>query len=763
MEEFQGRIGKDWRSSEPWWPPQPKPKVGTPNVVLIVLDDVGFAQLGCYGSNIATPRIDALADKGVRLANFHTTSLCSPTRACLLTGRNHHRSGMGRVADLAIGFPGYYGKPPKENGFLSEVLRNVGFATYAVGKWHLTPDDETHMAASRSSWPLGRGFDRWYGFHGGETSQFYPALYHDNHSIRPPRSYAEGYHLTEDLTDHAIEFIADLRAVEVDRPFFLYFCPGACHSPHQPPVRWAHRYRGAFDDGWDRWREQTFDRQVAMGLLPEATVLSPRPDWVRSFGELNQEESALAARFMEKFASFLSDTDAQIGRLLDFLDDLGELANTIVVLVSDNGASAEGGPEGSINDVRLANLDPATTSEMYARIDEIGGPTSHNNYPWGWTMAGNTPFRRWKREVHEGGVADPCIVTWPKGSLAIGEIRHQYAHAIDVRGTILQLLGVAEPSHLDYVPQTSVDSASFASILAPHAASAPATRTTQYYEMFGSRALYHEGWKAVTFHPIAPLYDDKNPNDDFDEDQWELYDVTHDLTETRDLASEYPELLESMKERWWREAEQNQVLPLDNRVLWALVHPKPDQRGPVDTMRYFQGASQVPEPVAIDLKYRSHRLFVDFTLEPGDPPAGVLLAQGSALGGWSLYLLDGFVHYSLNLYGKSITTLKSSSPVTAGSHSVLFSFTKDERDGGDALLQLDGSADVSLHFDRVPPAGWNGVGAGLTCGYEWGPSVGQGYAAPFSFPGSIHQARIEALGPKVRDPLAEIEAILSQQ
>ncbi|WP_298343805.1 arylsulfatase [Ferrimicrobium sp.] len=763
MEEFQGKIGKDWRTSVPWWPPQPKPKVGTPNVVLIVLDDVGFAQLGCYGSNIATPRIDALADKGVRLANFHTTSLCSPTRACLLTGRNHHRSGMGRVADLAIGFPGYYGKPPKENGFLSEVLRNVGFATYAVGKWHLTPDDETHMAASRSSWPLGRGFDRWYGFHGGETSQFSPALYHDNHSIRPPRPYVEGYHLTEDLTDHAIEFIADLRAVEVDRPFFLYFCPGACHSPHQPPERWAHRYRGAFDAGWDRWREQTFHRQVAMGLLPEATVLSPRPDWVRPFDDLNQEESALAARFMEKFASFLSDTDEQIGRLVDFLDDLGELANTIIVLVSDNGASAEGGPEGSINDVRLANLDPATTSEMYARIDEIGGPTSHNNYPWGWTMAGNTPFRRWKREVHEGGVADPCIVAWSAGSLATGEIRHQYAHAIDVRGTILQLLGVDEPSHLDYVPQTSVDSASFASILAPHTASASAIRTTQYYEMFGSRALYHEGWKAVTFHPIAPLYDDKNPNDDFDEDQWELYDVAHDLTETRDLANEYPELLESMKERWWREAEQNQVLPLDNRVLWALVHPKPDQRGPVDMMRYFQGASQVPEAVAIDLKYRSHRLLVDFTLEPGDPPAGVLLAQGSALGGWSLYLLDGFVHYSLNLYGKSITTVKSTSRVTAGSHSVLFAFTKDERDGGDALLQLDDAAGASLHVERVPPAGWNGVGAGLTCGYEWGPSVGQGYAAPFPFPGIIHRARIEALGPKVRDPLAEIEAILSQQ
>ena len=410
---FGGRIGDDWRDSEPWWPPVPEAPAGAPNVILVVLDDVGFAQLGCYGSDMATPALDRLAATGVRLANFHTTALCSPTRACLLTGRNHHRNGMGRVADLAVGFPGYWGNPPKENGFLGEILRTRGYASYAVGKWHLTPEDETHMAAPRSTWPLGRGFDRWYGFHGGETHQFAPALYHDNHSVRPARTIEDGYHLSEDLADRAIEFVSDLRAVDADQPFFLYFATGACHSPHHAPVEWRERYTGAFDDGWDAWRERTHARQLELGIVPPGTVLSPRPSWVPAWDSLDERQREVAARFMECFAGFLSHTDHQVGRLVEFVERLGELDDTVIMVVSDNGASAEGGSEGSINDVRLSNLDPAGRSEMYERIGEIGGPLTHNNYPWGWTMAGNTPFKRWKREVHQGGVADPCIVSWP--------------------------------------------------------------------------------------------------------------------------------------------------------------------------------------------------------------------------------------------------------------------------------------------------------------------------------------------------------------
>ena len=462
--EFGGRIGRDWRTSEPWWPPQATAPPGAPNVVLIVLDDVGFAQLGCYGSPIDTPVIDGLAASGLRLANFHTTALCSPSRACLLTGRNHHRSGMGRVADLAVGYPGYWGRPPRENGYLSEILRHEGYATYAVGKWHLSPDNETDMASSRATWPLARGFDRWYGFHGGETHQFVPALYHDNHSVRPPRSIDDGYHLSGDLADRAIEYVGDLRSVDADRPFFLYLCTGACHSPHQAPKEWIDRYRGAFDAGWDDWRARAFARQLELGVLPPGTRLTPRPPWVPAWEDLSDVERTLAARFMECFAGFLSYTDEQLGRVFSFLEDVGDLNDTLVILVSDNGASSEGGSQGSINDIRLENLDPASLDEMHGRIEEIGGPTTHNNYPLGLDHGRQHPLQTLEARGARG---------WRRGSVhrelagalggAAGGIRHQFAHAVDILPSVLELAGIAAPSAIDGVAQSHLDGISFAS------------------------------------------------------------------------------------------------------------------------------------------------------------------------------------------------------------------------------------------------------------------------------------------------------------
>jgi arylsulfatase A-like enzyme len=761
--QFGGRIGRDWRDSQPWWPPEPSPPAGAPNVVLIVLDDVGYAQLGCYGSDIETPVLDGLAARGVRLANFHTTALCSPTRACLLTGRNHHRSGMGRIADLAIGYPGYWGKPPRENGYLSEILRASGYATYAVGKWHLSPEDETSMAASRATWPLARGFDRWYGFHGGETHQFVPALYHDNHGIRPPRSIADGYHLTEDLADRAIEFVGDLRAADASRPFFLYFATGACHSPHQPPARWRERYRGHFDRGWDAWREEVHGRQLATGVLPAGTQLSPRPPWVSPWESLPGSQRRVAARFMECFAGFLSHADAQIGRVLAFIAERGELDNTIVIVVSDNGASAEGGPSGSINDVRMLNIDPPSDDEMLARIEEIGGPLTHNNYPWGWTMAGNTPFRRWKREVHEGGVADPCIVAWPRGTIEHGAIRHQFSHVIDILPTVIELAGITLPTDIDGIEQTPIDGQSFAYLLPPGADALPERHHTQYFEMFGSRAIYHRGWKAVTFHPIGPLYDDQDPNASFDDDVWELYHVAEDLSETRDVAAEHPRILTELIELWWDQARRNQVLPLDNRVLWTLVHPKPDRREPRDEYRYFPGGAQVPETVAVNVRNRSHLLIAEVTIPDAQATDGVLLAMGSAVGGWSLHILDGRVRYVHNLYGKELHVVAAEEPITPGEHRIEYAFTKDEGIGGTGVLRCDGREVARAEIPRFTPSGFNGVGAGLTCGYEWGPAVGTGYTAPFRFAGVIRDARVRTTGPVVRDPLAEIEAILSQQ
>ncbi|HZQ86378.1 MAG TPA: arylsulfatase [Acidimicrobiales bacterium] len=771
--EFGGRIGRTWRESEPWWPPEPAPPAGAPNVVLIVLDDVGFAQLGCYGSDIDTPVIDSLAAGGVRLGNFHTTALCSPTRACLLTGRNHHRSGMGRVADLAVGFPGYWGIPPRENGYLSEILRANGYATYAVGKWHLTPDDHTHMGAPRHTWPLARGFDRWYGFHGGETHQFVPALYHDNHSVRPPRTVDEGYHLTEDLADRAIEFVGDLRAADADRPFFLYFATGACHSPHHAPPEWIARYRGRFDDGWDAWRDRAYRRQLDEGIIPAGTELSPRPSWVRAWDDVDAPTREVSARFMECFAGFLSHTDAQLGRMLAFIDQLGERDNTVVLLVSDNGASAEGGADGSINDIRMVNLDPAGPAELRARIDEIGGPTTHNNYPWGWTMAGNTPFRRWKREVHQGGVADPCIVSWPArldGAQSAGAVRHQFAHAVDVLPTVLELIGVDAPAAIEGVEQSHLDGTSFAYLLTDAGAGAPGRHVTQHFQMLGSRAIYHDGWKAVTYHPVGPLYDDGlDMNAPFDDDVWELYHVAEDASECHDLAAEHPDKVRELVALWWDEAERNDVLPLDNRVLWTIVNPKPGKHRDRSHFRYFPGGAMVPQFVAADLRNRSHMIAVEVEVHASDsdgdgtPPGGVLLAMGSVLGGWSLHVLDGRLRYVHNLYGKERYVVEAPEALAPGRHDLVFAFDKDDGPGGRAELRIDGTPVAEQQLPAFTPSAYNGVGVGLTCGYEWGPAVGDGYTAPFPFSGTITKAVIEVTGPVVRDPLAELAAILLEQ
>jgi arylsulfatase A-like enzyme len=760
-EEFGGTIGPTWRESTAWWPPEPAAPDGAPNVVMIVLDDVGYAQLGCYGSDIATPNIDRLAAGGVRLANFHTTALCSPTRSCLLTGRNHHSNGMARVADLALGFPGYCGRIPRGNGFLSEILGANGFAPLAVGKWHLTPEDETHAAAPRETWPVGRGFQRWYGFHGGETHQFVPNLFQDNHAVLPPRPPEQGYHLSEDLADRAIQYVGEVRSVEPDRPFFLYFCTGACHSPHQAPPEWIERYRGQFDAGWDAWREATFARQQELGLLPEGTKLSPRPPWVPAWADLKPEDQAVAARFMECFAGFLSHADAQIGRLLAFIDELGERDDTLIVVVSDNGASAEGGERGSINDSRLWNGIPAGRRELRARIDELGTETTHNNYPWGWTMAGNTPFRRWKREVHEGGIADPCIVHWPRGIAARGEIRHQFAHAIDVVPTILELIGVDPPSELADVPQSPVEGTSFAGALRD--ADAPPHHTTQYFEMLGSRGIYHDGWKAVTFKPLGAMYNDGlDPDAPFEDDVWELYHVAEDFSECDDLAAQQPERLAALVELWWEEARRYQVLPLDNRPIAALLAP----RRPIDDRAryvFYPFGAPIPENVTVNVRNRNHSITADVDLPASGPAQGVLLAMGTVLGGWSLLLVDGRLRYVHNFLGKERHTVTSDVVVPPGAHALGFSFESNGDFSGVGRLLLDGRVVGEGPIATTVPVRYSISGAGLTCGWEQGPTVGEGYEAPFRFTATLHRVVVEVDGTGHRDPGAEFEAIMAEQ
>ena len=756
--EFRGTIGRDFTDSTAWWPAPLRADPDSPNVVVFLLDDVGFAQLGCFGSDIDTPVIDGLAAKGRRFVNFHTTALCSPTRACLLTGRNHHSNGIGRIVELATGFPGYDSRIPKSNGMLSEILLSVGYSTFAVGKWHLTPEDECNLGAPRHRWPLGRGFERFYGFMGGETHQFVPALISDNHQVLPPATPEEGYHLTEDLVDRAIEMVRDLRTVDRDKPFFMWFCPGACHSPHQSPRPYIERYRGAFDGGWDDWRRATLARQVAAGILPEGTALSPRPDWVPAWDSLSEDERRLYARYMECFAGFLTHTDHELGRLLEFLAHTGDLDNTLLFVLSDNGASSEGGPTGSVNDLRPWNLGPRSVEEALARIDEIGGPLCHNNYPWGWTVAGNTPFKRWKRETHEGGVADPLVVHWPAGLQAGGETSRAYVHAIDVLPTILDVLGIEAPAVLNGVEQSPIEGSSFAACFGD--AGHPGSHTTQYYEMFGCRAIYHEGWKAVTFHPI------QDTSVAFDDDSWELYHLESDPSECVDLAGTQPEKLEEMKARWWTEAARYQVLPLDNRPFSELVFGRPLAVPPRSRYVYYPGCLPVPEAVAVNVRNRTHRIVVELEVPAGAPAEGVLLSQGSGLGGWAFYVKDGrpaYVHNYVGLEEHHVTAGDAVAAMEPGRHRVEFLFTRTADHAGTGRLSLDGETVGEGPIPRFTPIRFSLTGAGLTCGYGDGLPVSRTYPAPFPFTGRVLYAAVDVDGEAFTDPEGEAEAAIAMQ
>ena len=746
-QQFQGRIGRYINESEPWWPEPVRPREGAPNILYIVLDDVGYGQLGCFGGLIETPNLDRLAANGLRYRNFHTTALCSPTRACLLTGRNHHANGMASIVENASGFPGYTGEIPFENGFLSEMVTPHGYAAYAVGKWHLTPHLEMNMAARRDRWPLGRGFERYYGFMGGDTNQWQPELWHDNHQVEPPRTPEEGYHLTEDLTDRAIEYLTDLRNANPDKPFFLYFCTGAGHAPHHAPREWIEKYRGAFDMGWDRAREQIFERQKQMGILPAETDLTPRPDWIEPWDALSADQQKLYARMMEVFAGFMSHTDHHIGRLIDFIEHIGELDNTIVVAISDNGASAEGGPHGSLNEAMFFNRVEESFEDNLARIDELGSPTTFNHYPFGWTWAGNTPFQRWKREVHEGGVADPCIIHWPKGFAARGEVRSQYVHAIDVTPTVLSLVGIEPPAAIKGVTQSPIHGVNFAHTFEDGGAAS--LHATQYYEMLGNRAIYHRGWKATTYHGTeGMIYDGvTDPRRSFDEDRWELYHVEKDLSEAHDLAGEHPEKLRELLDIWWIEAAKYNVLPVDARSIGrALGRPRPFGRR--HRFVYYPHGAPVEMAAAVNVKNRSHSITADVEI-PGDGAEGVLIANGGRFGGYSLYVQGGRLRYAYNFLGRSVQTLVSDRDVPGGRCTLGAAFEKTGKQpfgaGGTVRLYINGTPAGEMQLERTIPF-MAGLADSLQCGADLGAPVTDDYASPFAFTGRIRRVIVDVSG-----------------
>jgi len=754
--EFGGVIGRTFEDSTAWWPELPQPPEDAPNVVIVVLDDVGYAQVGCYGSNIDTPCFDGLAANGLRFANFHTTSLCSPTRAALLTGRNHHSNGMARVAELASGFPGYDAVIPKENGFLSEMLRLNHYATFAVGKWHLTPAPEQTMGSPRDKWPLGRGFDRYYGFMGGETDQYHPELTHDNHHIHPPRPPEEGYHLTEDLADTSILFLKDLRAAQPETPFFLYLALGACHAPHQAPQPYIDAYRGRFEQGWDRWREEVFERQLASGLLEPGTKLSERPSWVEAWDSLSDDERRLYARMMEVFAGFLTHADANVARVLEFIDrKLGELDNTIVIVMSDNGASAEGGPRGSFNEQYFFNFVPQSLEENLRRIDDLGTPRANNHYPWGWAWAGNTPLKRFKRDTHEGGVADPMILHWPARVGRPGETRHQYVHAVDVTPTLLELIGVEAPRVINGVEQSPLEGVSFAHALTD--ASAPTAHLTQYYEMLGSRAIYHDGWKAVTFH-TAPfiVYDGTDVTKPFDEDVWELYHVTEDFSEVDDLADAEPAKLKELQQLWWDEAERYQVLPLNNLPAFAA-----DRRYRRERYQYRPGIGILPQAMAPNLRNRPFQIAAELDIPDGGDVDGVIVAHGSHAGGYALYIAGRRLHYVYNFLGAEITTASASVELPAGHVTARATFTPTGMFQGDLALFY---GDVPVGEAQIPRTTPVLYAVGFAVGYQPGGPVIPGTSGPCAIPDDVLDVVVvEIQGKPFRNFSAEAVADLAMQ
>ncbi|MGH3503756.1 MAG: arylsulfatase [Nocardioidaceae bacterium] len=725
-----GHVGRTYEDSVPWWPEPARPPRGSPNVVVMVLDDVGFGSLGCYGSEIATPAMDSIAQRGVRYTNFHVTPLCSPTRASLLTGRNHHAVGMSLLSNADSGFPGKRGCISHSAVTVAEVLRDVGYNTAAFGKWHVAPIDQTTAVGPYDQWPLGRGFEQYYGFLEGLTDQYHPELVRDNHRVDPPASPEDGYHLSADIVDRACDFISDQKSIGPDKPFLCYLAFGAGHTPHQAPDEYLARYRGMYDRGWDAIRAERHERQLRMGVVPEGTQLAPRNQGVEPWESLSPDEQRVTARMQEAFAAMLEHTDAQIGRLLAHLDALGIADDTVVMLLSDNGASQEGGAVGVTNTIPYENGDDVSLAYNLAHLDEIGGPWCHSNYPWGWAQAGNTPLKRYKQNTHAGGVRAPLLVSWGKNLVgAAGGVRHQFHHVIDVTPTILDIVGVSMPDHLGGVAQMPVHGVSMRySFGEPDA---PTRRHTQYFEMYGHRAIWHDGWKAVAYHERGTPYDD---------DVWELYDLAHDFSECHDLAGGRPDVLHELIGRWWAEADRYEVFPLDDRHFAERValYQSPGSPRSRRSFTLYPGMTRIPGGAAPLINNRSYRIDADVQMAASD--SGVLVAQGDVNGGYVLYVADGQLKYEYNHQGTRYR-ITGSAPIAAGDHVLSYVFDRTGDRTGKGTLLIDGETVGQGSIDSTAKylIGWQG----LTIGRDALSPVSFDYLHEFPFRGMLRTVSYE--------------------
>jgi arylsulfatase len=763
--EFNGKIELDIRDSEPDWGPYAAPTApeGAPNILYLVWDDTGIATWDCFGGLVQMPTMSRIAERGVRLSQFHTTALCSPTRASLLTGRNATTVGMATIEEFTDGFPGCNGRIPDDTALLSEVLAENGYNTYCVGKWHLTPLEESNLASTKRHWPLSRGFERFYGFMGGETDQWYPELVYDNHPIAPPGTPEDGYHLSKDIADKTIEFIRDAKVIAPDKPWFSYVCPGAGHAPHHVFKEWADNYAGKFDMGYERYREIVLENQKKLGIVPPDTELSPinpyldvkgpkgepwpPQDTVRPWDSLNDDEKRLFSRMAEVFAGFLSYTDAQIGRILDYLEASGQLDNTIIVVISDNGASGEGGPNGSVNEVKFFNGYIDTVEESLRFIDNLGGPETYNHYPIGWAMAFNTPYKLFKRYAsHEGGIADTAIISWPKGIAAHGEVRDNYVNVCDITPTVYDLLGIIPPATVRGIPQKPLDGVSFKVALPDPAA--PTGKDTQFYAMLGTRGIWDNGWFANTVHAASPA-----GWSNFDKDRWELFHIEADRSQCHDLAAENPDKLEELKALWFAEADKYNGLPLsDLNVLETMTRWRPYLSGTRESYLYYPGTADVGAGAAVEMQGRTFAIIAEVTIDTTGAE-GVLFKHGGAHGGHVMFIQDGRLHYVYNFLGEEEQQMSSPDAVPLGKHTFGVAYTRagtvegSHTPLGDAALYIDDAEVASRPGMKIHPGTFGLAGASLSVGKNTGSPVSRAYKAPFPFTGgTIAQVNVDVSG-----------------
>jgi arylsulfatase A-like enzyme len=743
-----GFTAQDVRNQDPAFAKaEPLRPPGTaPNVLIVLIDDMGFGASSAFGGPCEMPNAERLAAEGLKYTRFHTTALCSPTRQALLTGRNHHSVGMGCITELATAAPGYNGVRPNSVATIAKVLTYNGYNTAAFGKMHQTPPWETSPSGPFDRWPTGDGFEKFYGFVAGETNQWEPVLFEGTTPVDPPGRPEDGYHLSEDLVDQTISWVSAQRSLTPDKPFFAYLSFGATHAPHHVAREWRERYRGRFDDGWDALRERTLARQKELGVVPQEAELAPWPDEAPHWDQTSPTQQRVAAALMENYAGFATHTDHQVGRLLDALTEMDVLDDTLIFyILGDNGASAEGGLDGCFNEVFALNGMPDTAESMLAQLDKVGGPESYPHYPAEWALATDTPYQ-WTKQIasHYGGTRNGTIVHWPRGISEHGGIRNQWHHVIDVVPTILEAAGLPEPYSVDGVAQKPIEGVSMQYSFDD--AAAAERHTTQYFEMFGNRGIYHHGWTAVTRHRIP--WNVGATARPFDEDVWELYDTNTDWSQARDLAATHPDKLAQLKEQFLIEAAKYQVFPLDDRAVERFnpeIAGRPDLLGERTSMTLYGGMRQLMENTVPNIKNRSHSVTAD--IEVGDGGGnGVIVVQGGRFAGWSLYVKDGLITYCYNYFGRKRTYIRASEPLHPGRHTVRYEFAYDGGGlgkGGTGLLTIDDVKVVDGRIEATVPMIFSGDET-LDLGLDSASPVTDDYPLSGStFTGTVHSVTID--------------------